>query len=239
MDPMLKTCCTDAEMPGSGLPTPSSLRVPVNLSHRWIVIPSRQGSKGVPNKGLRPLGGKSIIERALDVADAIGGETIITTDYPQALLPTTHPYLYHARPAMLAQDTAPMNEVLSLLAHTYRWGTDDIIVLLQPTSLHPDRAALILAALFGPIPCVSVDRYPDRWHPYYSINPMRPFLPPPCRQGLPVRYRPNGLFYIMTGGMAKAGSMWLHKPVYVETPDTINIDTEADWQEAEAVYGNL
>jgi len=206
---------------------------------RWIVIPTRQGSKGVPNKGLRPLAGTSIVERALEVATAIGGETIVTTDYPQSLLPVSYPYQYHARPALLAKDTAPMSEVLALLAQYYRWSQDDIIVLLQPTSLHPQRASLILTALDGPIPAVSVDRFPDRWHPYYSINPQRPFLPPPCRQGLPVRYRPNGLFYLMTGAMAGGGSLWLHKPVYVETPGTINIDEEADWQEAEAVYGDL
>ena len=132
-----------------------------------------------------------------------------------------------------------MSEVLLFLAQAYQWGTDDLIVLLQPTSLHPHRAGLIVQALKGSIPAVSVDRYPDRWHPHYAITPGRPFLPPPCRQGLPTRYRPNGLFYLMTGGMVRSSSLWLHKPVYVETPGTINIDEETDWQDAEAVYGNL
>jgi CMP-N-acetylneuraminic acid synthetase len=209
------------------------------MPNRWIVIPCRQGSQGVPNKSLRPLGGRSIVERALLTAKAIKGDIIVSTDYPLAMLPYEPKYRYDPRPEALATSTASMWDVLNHLAVTFMWADKDVVVLLQPTSLHKHRAHLILAALGSPLPAVSTDHFPDRWHPAYAISHITGYHPPICRQRLPIKRRPNGLFYLMTGKTARDRTFWAERPKLIDTPGTINIDTEADWQLAEAEYGNL
>lgn len=114
------------------------------------LIPARSGSKGIPNKNLRTLGGKTLIQHAVDCARAAGIERVcVSTD-----IGGLDPYELGAdilhRPAELASDTAPMIDVvrhfLSEAALLYTatlpaWTgkpvaqtlAEQIIVLLQPT----------------------------------------------------------------------------------------------------------
>ena len=121
----------------------------------------------------------------------------------------------------------------------FKIADSSVVVLLQPTSLHPERALLIRSELADcTLPTISVDRYPDRWHPYYTIDPRYVrHAQPTYRQSLPVMYRANGLFYLISGRSARLGTWWDDNPRFVETPGVINIDTPEDWAEAERVYG--
>lgn len=208
----------------------------------YCLIPARKGSKGVKSKNIKPLGGvKSLIERAADVAAEIGvDQTWISTDYvPRDLPPSLRP-IHHARPASLASDKSAMSEVIVEWAQKVGVKPTDTVLLLQPTTLHPKRGELIAGALRrGRVPSMAVDRYPDRWHPWYAIDPQGSSQPhlPIRRQALPLRLRPNGLWYLLTGAMALKGVLVSVGMTYVETPGALNIDTPEDWADAERLYG--
>ena len=104
------------------------------------LIPARGGSKGVPGKNIRLLGGKPLIahtiEHALEAADA--EDVVVSTDSEEIREVSLQagasvPFL---RPAELATDTAGSREVM-LHAVDFFGGEGkeyDTIVLLQPTS---------------------------------------------------------------------------------------------------------
>jgi CMP-N,N'-diacetyllegionaminic acid synthase len=206
----------------------------------YVLIPARKGSAGVPNKNLRPLAGKSLLERAVEVARQFPAQIDISTDYEVWDLPESCQAYHFRRPVRYATPDASMSDVIIHWASARPLTHDDDVLLLQPTSLHPNRMGLIRDALaVSSRPVISVDRYPPRWHPAYALIPQCGVVHPmpTTRQSLSVRYRANGLFYLMDGRRAKEGCLWKPLPTYIETPGVINIDTEADWLEAERQYG--
>lgn len=104
------------------------------------VIPARGGSKGIPGKNLRPIGGRPLlawtIGHALDAATPM--RVIVSTDDPAiaevaAGAGAEVPFL---RPAELATDLAPTEPtVLHAIEHVRAEGWEpDLVVLLQATS---------------------------------------------------------------------------------------------------------
>ena len=93
-----------------------------------FIIPARGGSKGIPHKNIKPLGGRPLIAHsiavALDTARRMGldrSNVLVSTDSPdiaavaaEAGAPT--PYL---RPAELATDKAGSREVM---LHAADWA---------------------------------------------------------------------------------------------------------------------
>ena len=105
-----------------------------------VIIPARGGSKGIPHKNIRPLGGKPLICRAIDHARSVAADAdiCVSTDDPE-IIRTVEDYGLHVpfvRPACLATDTCGTYEVLlHALDHYEQQGIHyDAIVLLQPTS---------------------------------------------------------------------------------------------------------
>lgn len=109
------------------------------------VIPARGGSKGIPDKNLREVGGISLVGRAVISARAFARETgldaggiVVDTDSPLIAAEArawgaTVPFL---RPAELAaDDTSTAESTLALLDRLERAdGAVEAIILLQPTS---------------------------------------------------------------------------------------------------------
>ncbi|NSW51317.1 MAG: acylneuraminate cytidylyltransferase family protein [Anaerolineae bacterium] len=107
------------------------------------IIPARGGSKGVSQKNIREIGGKPLIQYAIDAALAIKADLhriIVSTDDSRiaevaAQCGAEVPFL---RPAELAQDTTPM---IPVLQHVVRFveqqegAAVDWVLLLQPTAL--------------------------------------------------------------------------------------------------------
>ena len=105
-----------------------------------VIIPARGGSKGIPHKNIRPLGGKPLICRAIDHARSVAADAdiCVSTDDPE-IIRTVEDYGLHVpfvRPACLATDSCGTYEVLlHALDHYEQQGIHyDAIVLLQPTS---------------------------------------------------------------------------------------------------------
>lgn len=105
------------------------------------IIPARGGSKGVPGKNLRPVGGKPLLVHSVEQALAARGvtDTVVSTDdsgIAQVAIDAgaAAPFL---RPQELATDEAATEPVmrhalLEMERHTGR--TYDAVLLLQPTS---------------------------------------------------------------------------------------------------------
>lgn len=104
------------------------------------IIPARGGSKRLPGKNLRLVGGRTLVARAIDVAAACGCEPWVSTeDDAIAAHAASLGALVRARPIALASDRASTESVIEdWWRHAFE-GRPDVIVLLQPTS--PLRSA--------------------------------------------------------------------------------------------------
>jgi N-acylneuraminate cytidylyltransferase len=105
------------------------------------IIPARGGSKGIPHKNIKLLGGKPLIAYSIDVAKALADDVrriVLSTDDEEIAdvarkcgLPVDY-----MRPAEFATDTSGSREVMiDVMDWADAQGIDyDCIVLLQPTS---------------------------------------------------------------------------------------------------------
>ena len=105
------------------------------------IIPARGGSKSVPRKNIKDLGGKPLIAWTIEAAKASGvfDRLILTTD-DEEIAEVGKKWgaeVAFMRPAELAQDTTP---TLPVLQHAVKWLEDndgskpDAGMILQPTT---------------------------------------------------------------------------------------------------------
>jgi CMP-N,N'-diacetyllegionaminic acid synthase len=106
------------------------------------IIPARSGSKGIKNKNMQLLGGKTLVQRAADTAISSGilDRIIVNTD-DDAIIESfrSHPIIEvpFKRPQELASDAAVIADAI---AHLLGWLRDrqnyipDAFMLLEPTS---------------------------------------------------------------------------------------------------------
>ena len=99
------------------------------------VIPARSGSVELAHKNLSVVGGKSLLNRAIDFAieSNLFDKIIVTTDYSEHIL-YREGIEVHNRPENMANSTKTKVEVLEDVIETFVLATEDKIVLLQPTS---------------------------------------------------------------------------------------------------------
>lgn len=117
------------------------------------IIPARGGSKGVPRKNLREVGGRSLVARAVAACHGAPtiARTIVSTDDEEIAEAARKagaevPFL---RPAELASDTAPTIPVLqhAVAALESAGGRFSAIALVEPTSPFRTAAHVEAAAL--------------------------------------------------------------------------------------------
>jgi CMP-N-acetylneuraminic acid synthetase len=98
------------------------------------IIPARRGSKRLPLKNLRLLGGVPLFVhsmRAALAASLVTDVVVSTEDEEIAAVATAQGAAVVRRPAALASDTAQNNDVVG---HVLASATYDFLALLQPTS---------------------------------------------------------------------------------------------------------
>lgn len=218
------------------------------------LIPARGGSKRLPGKNIRPLGGKPLIAWSIDAAKGIPEicDILVSTDDPlianisrdaEALVPWL-------RPAELATDTAGSADVA---IHALDWyesehGVVDGLLLLQPTSPFRSRKSLLRGLdLFREHQGNSVIGVsPAESHPAwcFEINgqTMTPFLDRDGTQlrsqDLPAAYVVNGALYLVNPRYLRSQRRFFDAgmlPLVMDEPqEAIDIDTEWDWSVAEA-----
>ncbi|MBM3616935.1 MAG: N-acylneuraminate cytidylyltransferase [Alphaproteobacteria bacterium] len=100
------------------------------------VIPARGGSKGVPNKNIRPVGGVPLVGRSIIAAlesETVGGVYVSTDDVGIAAVSTAFGASVIQRPAEISGDTAS-SEAALLHALDHMPEQPDVLVFLQCTS---------------------------------------------------------------------------------------------------------
>lgn len=215
------------------------------------IIPARGGSKGVPRKNVRILGGKPLICHSIDAAKQSKRIThfLVSTDDPEITnIAKSWGAEVLPRPAELAQDTTPMPEVIHHVLRECGAGFD-IILLLQPTC--PQRTAEdIDAALvaFKDSQAQSVmsvyqveDHHPARMYQLESgrLTPLFPEWIAARRQDLPAIYHRNGAIYACrVDHFKRTGYLWDERPVPYVMPRerSLNIDDPFDFEIAEFIY---
>ncbi len=242
----------------------SRIRAPNNPKplNRWAppgfvtevlaVIPARGGSKGVPGKNLRELGGKELIRWTIEAAIATTGidRTLVTTDDETiARVARGAGAEVIDRPAELATDDAPtIDAVLHAIAGL---PDESIVILLQPTTPLRTAAdidgALAMFAAGGGDTLVSVCAVEHPPHLSFVIEDghLEPLFGRPAfdlrRQDLPEAVRPNGAIYI-----SRAGALREHQTFYgarilaFEMPPerSVDIDAELDLIVVSALLAN-
>jgi N-acylneuraminate cytidylyltransferase len=109
------------------------------------VVPARGGSRGIPGKNIRPLGGRPLLAWTVDAARAASGidRLVVSTDDPEIRgVAVEFGVEVVDRPAELAADASPTEDALihALDACPTPAGDDyDVVLTLEPTS--PFRTA--------------------------------------------------------------------------------------------------
>jgi CMP-N-acetylneuraminic acid synthetase len=228
------------------------------------IITARGGSKGVPGKNLKLLGGRPLIDFTIDAANDTPLDRLILSTDDQKIADAARglgcevPFM---RPAALAQDDTPH---LPVIVHAVQWMRDhanyvpDIVLTLQPTS--PLRssadiaAALRMLELSNADSVVSVNLVPAHAHPmrmlrvgadgmatlFVSGEPVRTRIN--RRQDLPEAFVMNGAIYACRTEVLFANEPSLYGDRVVAYPmpieRSISIDTPDDWDEAERQLAN-
>ena len=220
------------------------------------LVPARMGSKGVPGKNLRLLGGASLTTQAIRCARAAGlfERIVVSTDGEEIADESRQAGAeVIARPTELASDVADVADViahaLDVLAE--RGFTPAVVALLEPSSplRTPDMVMAAVAALDGADAVFTVSEVPRRFHGLkqfhvdedgYTQRVLRDVPMPVRRQDLGPTYVQNGAVYVFRTSMFRAHrSVFGPKPraLTVTTP-LVNIDTLEDLAEAERLLRN-
>lgn len=237
----------------------SGVRLEINLSDlsssgTLAIIPARGGSKGVPGKNIRVVGGKPLIAWTIEAAkqSACIDRVILSSD-DEAIIEQARRYeceVPFVREARLAQDeSTSMDVVVDALD---RFPDFEWVVLLQPTSplrsaLDIDRAIELCKGQNAPA-CVSVSASQES--PYWMFtlrdnSTLEPILPPQVatrRQDLPSVYSLNGAIYVAkTGWLRQNRSFLSAETVAYVMPNqrSLDIDTESDFIQLQIFLGDF
>ncbi|MDP6896829.1 MAG: acylneuraminate cytidylyltransferase family protein [Rhodospirillales bacterium] len=223
------------------------------------IIPARGGSKGVPGKNLRPLGGRPLISYTIEAAknvDAIS-DTVMSTEHPMiaeiaASFGATVPFL---RPKDMSTDRASLADVV---VHGYRYFKNrgrefDAVLCLHPTGPFIKSSTISAAIeLLLESKCDSVTTVSQmtQGHPHIAKrltaqNVITDFCPPPpeadvsSRQSREPAYHMTGGFFLRsiglmeeltaTGNLLGADS----RAVCVSEIEATDINTELEFRFAE------
>jgi CMP-N,N'-diacetyllegionaminic acid synthase len=218
------------------------------------LITARSGSKRLPGKNVKQLGGKPLVEWSIDVAKNISDicDILVSTDdeYIAEVSRNAGATVPWLRPADLSSDTAVSVDVALHALDWYEreYGKVDGLLLLQPTSPLRSRETVLrgIADFSEGEGQTVIGVSPAESHPMlcFSVNDkeMRPFIPSGGlhlrSQDLPAAYVINGAFYLITPDVLRAENSFYSEdmmPLIMDkAKEGIDIDTEWDWKIAEA-----
>ena len=219
------------------------------------VVTARGGSKRLPGKNLRLLGGKPLVTWSIETAREAAGLCDISVSTDDAAIAEIAraagalvPWL---RPASLSGDLVSSADVS---IHALDWyerehGAVDGLVLLQPTSPFRTPATvergIDLFCRNAGRPVVAVSSAPSHPHRCYRIEDgrMGTFTAQGGRetrtQDLETAYTINGALYVISPADLRTRRSFYGEhtvPLVLADPaEALDIDTEWDWMIAEAI----
>lgn len=219
------------------------------------IIPARGGSKGVPGKNIKLLGGKPLLQYTSEIAlqSKKLAAVVLSSDDDQiiSLAKKTGIHVPFVRPEALAQDNTP---TIDVILHVLKWYEKqavffDAVCILQVTS--PFRTLEFLDNAIekfiasGCDSLISVQKVPHEYNPHWTfeVNEIGNLKIATGedqiisrRQELPNAYHRDGSIYITkTEVMLQQYSLYGKSISFIESQPEfyVNIDTVADWEKAE------
>lgn len=172
------------------------------------IIPARGGSKRIPRKNVRELGGKRLVEWTIEAMQGAGMDGVVSTEDGEiALVSINHrpPCKALVRPKELATDEARTEGVILHVLGIY--PQQEAFCLLQPTSpFRTSKHILEALSLF------------ERYGNLISVN----------EDG-----ERNGAIYIQDAWEFQKQGFDPNSYKYVMKDGNLDIDTEEDWRLAE------
>ena len=227
------------------------------MSARLCTVLARGGSKGVPGKNIRPLGGRPLIVHSLDHARDSGlFDVIAVSSDDDAILSVAREWgadVLVERPADMASDTAAkLPAILHCVeeAEAQTGKAFDQIVDLQPTSplRVPEDIAAAVTLLEESGASNVITGSEAKCSPYFNLVEERddgtvglskPTDPPIVRrQDAPACFDMNGSIYVWRRAVLFGnGALFQTGTRLYEMPEqrSIDIDTEVDFTIAEAL----
>jgi CMP-N-acetylneuraminic acid synthetase len=222
------------------------------------LVPARGGSKSIPLKNIRPLGGRPLLEWALDAIAASGVVDRICVDTDDDRIADVAlraggevPY---RRPAALATDTTP---TIDVVAHALAWFDEqeayrpDCVLLVQPTEpfvrASQIRDALDLLVERNADSVITIVAVPRNHHPYHvrvrDAAGWLDFADPeahyahPTRQDDPPRWAFANLYWFRRESFLATRRLETGRRLGLEVDwvSALDLNTPADWELAEAL----
>lgn len=221
------------------------------------IIPARGGSKGIPKKNTKVLGGKPLIQYTIEAGlkSALISDLVVSTESEEIaeLSKELDAMVPELRPKELATDESPTIDTIlftleMMIDKGYKY---DAVCLLQPTTPFR-RNGLIDEAInkffaTGADSLVSVLLVPHQYNPHWVFEPNQSkFLALstgdehiiPRRQELPPTYIRDGAIYLTsTKLLLEENRLMGQRLAYIETEKSmhVNLDTMDDWHLAETL----
>jgi CMP-N,N'-diacetyllegionaminic acid synthase len=225
----------------------------MKTSNSLALIPARSGSKRLADKMLRRLGGKTLVQWAVEAVLASDCfERMIVSSDSDAILEgvATYPIETKRRPLHLASDTATTMEVLLDLLSAPEFGSIDVVALCQPTT--PFRTAADIRATVELLKgdadaAIAVSAVPVPPQRSFSmtasgecvIAETSPLVQGVTRKQLfEEQFTPNGAAYVSRAPFIRARRSFFVGKVFghvMPRERSIDIDDEIDWQLAEVL----
>jgi CMP-N,N'-diacetyllegionaminic acid synthase len=223
------------------------------------IVPARGGSKRLPGKNIKLLGGKPLINWTIEIAQGIPEicETLVSTDSPEIAFVAKEaganvPWL---RPAILSTDHANSVDVAIHALDWYEaeYGIVDGLLLLQPTSPFRTQVTikhgieLFKSNDYQPVIGVS----PVRDHPMWTFKMKNGYMVPFLEhngfglrsQNLETAFVANGSFYLISPEELRREKSFIGKrtlPLIIESQNEgIDIDTEWEFNLAQTIFNNF
>lgn len=227
------------------------------MRHRLAIIPARGGSKRIPNKNIRDFCGKPMIAHILHTVRESGLFEVIHVSTESADVRSTVEGLGFAvdfeRPAALADDQTPIMPVLKFVTDTYAERGrefDEVWLFMACAPLTTAQDVRDAAALFlragGVDPLLAVTEYPApiEWAFTRSeagrLVPVQSGMFAVRSQDLEKKYFDAGSFAAFPAASVRASSGAGSDSGFIGYPlakgTAIDIDDEADWATAEALF---
>jgi N-acylneuraminate cytidylyltransferase len=216
-----------------------------------IIIPARGGSKGIPNKNIKLLNGKPLIQYTIEAAKKINKDIDICMTSDSDLIIDTVKNIGLAvpfkRPSHLANDNSGTYEVLLHAINYYKnkGVIYDTITLLQPTSpLRNERHIQEALAVYSDNLDMVVSVKETESNPYYVLfeEDKNGYLQKSKdgdfnrRQDCPKVWEYNGAIYIINVKSLQNKPLSKFKKIkkyIMDNKHSIDIDTEYDFNFAQ------
>nr|WP_281354728.1 acylneuraminate cytidylyltransferase family protein [Roseospira navarrensis] len=215
------------------------------------VVPARGGSKSVPGKNIRSLGGRPLLAHTLAQAAAVPAlDAVVVSTDDETIAATAAQYdgrVVH-RPADLATDTAPTEWALLHALDTLEAAGEafDYVMVLEPTS--PFRRPATIAACMDHIVAHDGRSLMTVTESRANIGRVADGMFRPLVPGAPRRRQDRQAFHIesstvyvaRTDFLRATGSLvcddWL--AVVVDEAEAVDINTPLDFALAEAMLAH-